>query len=335
MVRSCVSSFPDLTFLFYGKTTPPLSPPKPRACDLTAIPYASWQPPTCPQKCEGLCPHLPAGVETRVNGQLVSAPISQTVLTTITEEGDGRENVSTVAKQANTAGKAGGASSLTVSAPAVPEVYVGGGERTPDLSSLLSDDGSEHVDPHAEPVDQHAERLVKNRSGLTTQLTNDWLATLPSVPDADIEPDDNASALALDDAEGDNDEVFGAKAEHDHPPFPEYVLTADPTTYALSLPSVAIDEAAYADVDLNTEDNKLDPQLTDECYLWPHSVPAAEDVDVWCEIAASPTVVADVSATPSAHVGETDAYGKEAPEENLDEDTEGKPARPLSHVFFF
>ncbi|KAF3045376.1 hypothetical protein E8E11_002783 [Didymella keratinophila] len=322
MVRSCIPSFPDLTFLFYSKTTPPpLSPLKPQAYDLATIPYASWQPHTCPQKCKGLCPHLPVGVETRINGQLVSAPVSKRVLTPITEEVDRHEDVDTIVEPTNNAGKVGkvgasgsGAGTLTVTIPAVTGVYTVDSERTPDLSSLLSDDGYE-------PVDQHAERLVKKRSGMTNQLMNDWLATLPSVPDAGVEPDDNASVLALYDVEVDDDEDLGAQAEHNHSPSSEFVLTAHPTTSALSSPSIAIDEAAYADVDLDDEVDKLDPQPADERYLRPLSVPAAENIDVWCELAASPTVVADVFKTPEAHTNE--------------EDTEGKLARPLSHVFPF
>jgi hypothetical protein len=322
MVRSCISSFPGITFLFYSKATPPpLSPLKPRVCDLTAIPYASWQPPTCPQKCEGLCPHLPVGVETRVNGQVVSALVSEKVLTPITEEIDGRENVDTVAEPTDNAGKVGeagasgsGAGFLTVSVAAASEVNTVDGERTPDLTSLLSDDGSE-------PVDQRDERLLKKRSGVDHQLTADWLATLPSVLDADIEPDDNVSVLALCDVELDDDEDLDAQTEHGHSPTYARSLAPGPTAPALSLPSISIDEAAYADVDLDSEVDKLDPQPADERYLRPLSVPAAEDIDVWCEIAASPTVVADVIKTPEANVGK--------------EDTQGKPARPLSHVFFF
>ena len=271
-----------------------------------------------------------------MNGQLVSAPVSQKVLTPITEDSDGCDNVNSVAEPTNTAGKVSeagasgsGASTLTIAVPAMSEVYtIGGGERTPDLSSLISDDGSE-------PVDQHAKRLVKKRSGLTNQLTNDWLATLLSISDADIEPGDNASVLALYNIEGDVDEDLGAWSELGHPPSPEYVLTTGPTASALSLPSIVIDEAAYADIGLDDEVDKLDSQPADERYLRPHSVPAAEDMDVWCEIAASPTVVADVSATPSALVGDTNTDRKQTPEENVDKDAEGKPAPPLSHVFFF
>lgn len=43
-----------------------------RACDLSSIPYTTWKPPKCPQKCQGMCPHLPFGDEVRVNGRLVT-----------------------------------------------------------------------------------------------------------------------------------------------------------------------------------------------------------------------------------------------------------------------
>jgi hypothetical protein len=98
-----------------------------------------------------------------VNGQVVSALVSEKVLTPITEEIDGRENVDTVAEPTDNAGKVGeagasgsGAGFLTVSVAAASEVNTVDGERTPDLTSLLSDDGSE-------PVDQRDERLLKKR----------------------------------------------------------------------------------------------------------------------------------------------------------------------------
>ncbi|KAF3041538.1 hypothetical protein E8E12_006445 [Didymella heteroderae] len=322
MVRSCIPSFPDLSFLFYSKTTPPhLSPLKPRTCDLTATLHTSWQPSTCPQKCAGLCSHPPPGVETRVNGQLVSAAVPKKVLTPIAEGIDGRENVDIAAQAIKDAdkvdeGSAGGSGAglLTVSATAVSEVNNVDGERTPDLTSLLSDDGSE-------PANLNAEHLIKKRSGFADQLTADWLATLPSLPDSDLEPDDNASVLALYDVEFDDDEGLGTQAKHDQSPTHVHLLTSGSTTSALSLPFNAIDEAVYTDVNLDGEVDRLDPQPADERYLRPLSVPAGKDIDVWCEIAASPTVVKDVTKTLVAN---PDGKGME-----------GKKERPLSHVFFF
>lgn len=323
MVRSCIPSFPDLSFLFYSRNTPaPLSPLKPRAGDLTAIPYASWQPPTCPQKCERLCPHLPVGVETRVNGQMVvPAAAPPNASTPMTEEVSECANIDIVAEPTNNAGKVGeastrpaGASLLTIAAvPAVSEVHVVDGERTPDLTSLLEDDGSE--------PDQHVERAVKKRSGVSKQITADWLATLPSLLDADLEPDDNASVLTLYDIDLDDDEVAPQAERDTNTPALEPLLTADATAFALFVPSIAIDEPAHANVDRDDAVDELDPQPADERYLRPLTVPAAEDIDVWCSIAASPSVVADVSNTPDGQVDK--------------QDTEGKPARPLSHVFFF
>lgn len=241
-------------------------------------------------------------------------------LTPITEGANGDENVDVVAEPTKNAGKVGeagasgfGAGLLTVAVLAVSKINTVDGERTPDLTSLLSNDGSE-------PVNQHVERLIKKRSGVDHQLTADWLATLPSLPDADFEPDDNASVLALYDLELDNDEEPDARAEHVHSPTYE-LLTSGLTTSVLSLPSIAIDEAAHADVDLVTEVDKVDPQPADEHYLRPLLAPAAEDIDVWCEIAASPTVVKDVSKTLEANIDK--------------KDTQGNEARPLSHVFFF
>lgn len=73
MVRSCLPNLAKLTQLFLSYTTPAPSPevPQQQTCDLSTIPYSSWKPPTCPQKCPGKCSHLPSGNEVRVNEQLV------------------------------------------------------------------------------------------------------------------------------------------------------------------------------------------------------------------------------------------------------------------------
>lgn len=244
-----------------------------------------------------------------------------------TQNGFGRANIDTVAEPTNNAGEvgeagAGGfcASPLTIAAvPAASEVHIVDDERTSDLTSLLEDDGSE--------PDQHAERVVKNRSGVSKQITADWLATLPSLPDADLEPgsdlelDDNASVLALYDVELDDDDV-GPQAERDNSiPALKPLMTPNTAASALSIPSIAIDGPACANMDRDSVVGKLDPQPADHRYLRPLTVPAAEDIDVWCSIAASSGVVADMS-------DKWHARGDK-------QDTKGKPARPLSHVFFF
>lgn len=324
MVRSCIISFPDLTSLFYSKTSPPpLSPFKPQACHPTAIPYVSWQPPTYPRKCEGLCSHLPVGVETRLNGQLVSAPLIKKVLTPVTEEVDGRENVDTVAEPMNKMDEVGEANAsgtvagtLTTAVPAVFGVNSVDSERTPDLSSLFFVEGFE-------PVGQHVERLVKKRSAANRRLTTDWLATLSSLSDADLDHDDHASMLALYDAEIGDGKQLGIHVEPSHSPafVPGRVLTAGATISQLSLPSVGIDGPGYVSVDHEDEAGKPDLQFAREHHPRTLKAPAAEDLDVWCEIALSPTVVEDVSKIPEPNMGK--------------EDTEGEKAPPLSHVFFF
>ncbi|KAF1363848.1 hypothetical protein EJ07DRAFT_151933 [Lizonia empirigonia] len=70
MASLCVSNLTQL-FESLGFTTsyPPTPQPQP-ACDLTHIPYSSWRPPTCTQKCPGPCAH---GADTRVD-ELVTKP---------------------------------------------------------------------------------------------------------------------------------------------------------------------------------------------------------------------------------------------------------------------
>ncbi|KAJ4378930.1 hypothetical protein N0V86_005807 [Didymella sp. IMI 355093] len=321
MVRSCVPSFSDLSFLFsHTKTTPrPLSPLKPRSCDLTAIPYTSWRPPTCPQKCDSLCPHLPVGIETRVDGQPVSTTATKKALSIIAEQTHQRETTATIilaAQEEGNESRAGASGStaglLTVGVPKASEVNTVDGERTPNLTSLISDDGSESVD-------LGIERLAKKRSNIADRLTIDWLATLSSLPD---ESDDNASVLALYDVEFDDDvepddnveqvtrAEDGRSSLHDD----GVLLVGGQTASALPLPSIDVEEVAFVDVDLDNDND-------DKRYLRPILVPAKQDIDIWCEIALSHSVIKNVAQSLEA-----DVEGKH---------TGGKEERPLSHIYFF
>lgn len=71
MVRSCLPNLVKLIQPYLSYTTPTPSPEvlQQQACDLSTIPYCSWKPPTCPQKCPGKCSHLPSGNEVRLNAQ--------------------------------------------------------------------------------------------------------------------------------------------------------------------------------------------------------------------------------------------------------------------------
>ncbi|KAG9201859.1 hypothetical protein G6514_005276 [Epicoccum nigrum] len=53
MVRSCIPNLTKLAQLFSFYTASTTSPEvlQQQACDLSTIPYPSWKPPTCPQKC--------------------------------------------------------------------------------------------------------------------------------------------------------------------------------------------------------------------------------------------------------------------------------------------
>ena len=80
-MRSCIPHFTQLGQPFSSYTTaqPASNSPQQQACSLHNIPYSSWKPPTCPQKCEGVCPHLPQGDYTRVNRNPVQQPPKERV----------------------------------------------------------------------------------------------------------------------------------------------------------------------------------------------------------------------------------------------------------------
>jgi hypothetical protein len=273
-----------------------------------------------------MCPHLPIGIETRVNGQLVSATATKKTLSVIAEQTQQRETKATTisaAQEESNEGSAGAggftAALLTADVPKASEVNMVDSERTRDLTSSISNDGSESVD-------QGAERLAKKRSRIADRLTVDWLATLSSLPD----DDDNASVLALYDVELDDDvepddsveQVTRAEDDwsslHDH----DVLLVGGLTASALPLPSIDVEEAAFVDVDLvNDNDDKLDSGRADKRYLRPILAPAKQDLDIWCKIALSPSVIKDVARSLEA-----DVEGKH---------TAGKEERPLSHIYFF
>lgn len=74
MASLCVSNLAQF-FESLGLTTPYPPTPQPQsACDLTHIPYSSWRPPTCTQKCPGPCAH---GAGMRVDERVTMPSPSQ------------------------------------------------------------------------------------------------------------------------------------------------------------------------------------------------------------------------------------------------------------------
>lgn len=70
MIYPCI---PSLTHI-WARLTTPQDPKTPPNCDLTTIPYSSWQPPQCAQKCNGPCTHIPAATHTLPKAQAEQCP---------------------------------------------------------------------------------------------------------------------------------------------------------------------------------------------------------------------------------------------------------------------
>ncbi|KAF1926633.1 uncharacterized protein M421DRAFT_422600 [Didymella exigua CBS 183.55] len=330
MVRYCLPSFPhlpQLSYLFsYTCPAPPLSSPKPQPCNPTAAPYTSWRLPICPQKCDGMGPHLPAGIETRVNGHLVSEPAVKEISSPVAE--DVKRNLVDVidaAKQHGKTAKAGACGSarrfpVVPAQRAVDSVH---GERTPNLTSLLSDAGDDADDDYAyedghslQPSAAHTPERKPPHSINAKRLTADWLATLPSLH-ADADSDDDTMLMALYLVDDDAQREFCAA---DEPRCDRNVSLVDAPDAGAS--AVASDEAGY---ELDT----TDAEPVDAGPTPRRAVPARgrvdmqQAMDIWCEIAACASVVVD-GAGELGVSGDVDGEGGRS-----------KTERPLSHVFPF